>query len=255
MYFLYVDEAGDVGLTNSPTRYFVLSGVVFHELRWSAHLDRLVQLRTRLRISTSLKLREEVHAGHMISKPGKLGRIAKHVRLRIIRDVADELVSMGDVTIINVAVDKAGKAPGYDVFQMAWKALLQRFENTLTWHNFAGPRNADDMGIVIPDYTHTARLRALIRTMRRYNPVSHQPHYGPGYRDLRIRYIVEDPNFRNSKDSYFVQLADVASFLLYQYLEPNRFMRKKGARGYLLRLEPILCKVCNHKDPLGIVRL
>ena len=34
MYLMYVDESGDVGMVNSPSRYFVLVGLVLHELRW-----------------------------------------------------------------------------------------------------------------------------------------------------------------------------------------------------------------------------
>ena len=46
MYFLYADESGDVGLNNSPTNYFCLSGFVVHELRWHETLEldfRVVQ--------------------------------------------------------------------------------------------------------------------------------------------------------------------------------------------------------------------
>ncbi|SDF02686.1 DUF3800 domain-containing protein [Sporolituus thermophilus] len=32
MYFLYVDESGDTGIVDSPTRYYVLAGLVVHEL-------------------------------------------------------------------------------------------------------------------------------------------------------------------------------------------------------------------------------
>ena len=34
MFLMYVDESGDCGLQNSPTRYLVLTGLVIHELRW-----------------------------------------------------------------------------------------------------------------------------------------------------------------------------------------------------------------------------
>lgn len=46
MYLMYVDESGDPGLTSSPTRYFVLSGIVIHELRWAICLDQLNQFPT-----------------------------------------------------------------------------------------------------------------------------------------------------------------------------------------------------------------
>ena len=43
MYLMYVDESGDIGLVNSPTRYFVLVGLVLHELRWQQTREALVQ--------------------------------------------------------------------------------------------------------------------------------------------------------------------------------------------------------------------
>jgi hypothetical protein len=44
---MYVDESGDSGLDNSPTRYFVLTGLVIHELRWRAYLEQMVNFRQR----------------------------------------------------------------------------------------------------------------------------------------------------------------------------------------------------------------
>jgi hypothetical protein len=50
------------GLVNSPTRYFVLTGLVVHELRWRTYLDRLVAFRRQIRQEYGLRLREELHA-------------------------------------------------------------------------------------------------------------------------------------------------------------------------------------------------
>ena len=63
MFLMYVDESGDSGLVNSPTRYFVLTGLVVHELRWHDALNSLVNFRQRMRGKFGLKLREEIHAG------------------------------------------------------------------------------------------------------------------------------------------------------------------------------------------------
>ena len=46
---MYVDESGDCGLTNSPTRYFVLTRLVVHELRWRQCLDQFADFRRRMR--------------------------------------------------------------------------------------------------------------------------------------------------------------------------------------------------------------
>jgi len=44
---MYTDESGDTGLPSdgSPARYFCLSGVVVHELRWKEVLESLMNFR------------------------------------------------------------------------------------------------------------------------------------------------------------------------------------------------------------------
>lgn len=252
---MYVDESGDPGMTNSPTRYFALSGLVIHELRWKSYLDELVTFRRDLKQRFGLKLREEIHAGAMLTRPGGLNRIPKHQRLEIIRRFADQLASMPELNVVNVLVDKQGKHPNYEPFERAWEALIQRFENTISHRNFPGTRNTDDMGMLFPDRTDEKKLRLLMRRMRAYNPVTNQPQHGPGYRNLVLRRIIEDANHRDSQDSYWIQAADLCAFLLYQHQVPSAYMRRKSGQNYLFRLNPILCTQAATRDPHGIVRL
>jgi hypothetical protein len=141
MYLMYADESGDSGLVGTPTRYFVLTGLVVHESSWHEMLDRLVAFRKRARAKFGLLLAEEMHAGRMLSRPGQsiADRISKNDRLTLIREQIDTLSRMDFVSIINVRVDKKGKPPTYDPFLRAWEALIQRFENTLGYGNFPGP--------------------------------------------------------------------------------------------------------------------
>lgn len=162
---------------------------------------------------------------------------------------------MPDINIINVLVDKQGKAMDYDAFESAWQVLIQRFENTMSHRNFPGPVNPDERGMILPDNTDDKKLVALLRRMRQYNPVPNQARFGGGYRNLTLSTIVEDPSFRDSEFSYFIQAADVAPYLLFQREAPNAYMRKKGGRAYFKRLDPVLCKVAATVDPEGIVRL
>jgi hypothetical protein len=252
---MYVDESGDVGVVNSPTRYFTLSGIVFHELRWDGYLDQIIDFRRRLRNKFGLKLREEFHAGNMIRNPKELIRIPRHKRLAMIRMYADELATMKDINIINIVTDKSGKPAGYPVFENTWKALIQRFENTIASRNFPGPRNADEKAMIFPDNTDNKLLTQIMRKLRYYNPVPNKTTYGSGYRNLKIQYVIEDGNFRDSRDSYFIQSADLAAYLLYQYHNPCSYIKKKGANNYFKRLDPVLCKVASTKDPFGIVHL
>ena len=255
MYLMYVDESGDCGLVNSPTRYFVLTGLIVHELRWQYFLDELINFRRGLRQKFDFRLREEFHSSAFITRPGKMVRIKRNDRLSMIRSYADKLSSMTDISIINVVIDKQGKPEDYDVFEMAWKTLIQRFENTISRHNFPGPAYADERGLIICDHTDDKKLMRLLRKMRHYNPVPNIPYFGTGYRNLPISYIIEDPNFRESDHSYFIQSVDMAAYLLYQHLSPNTYMRKKAGRNYFHRLRPILCLQASTTDPDGIVRI
>lgn len=253
MFMMYVDESGDPGLMNSPTRYYVLTGLVLHELRWRAVLDQIVEFRRQTRDTYGLKLREELHAARMINNPGALVRIPRHHRLAILRDFADTLASIPDINILNVVVDKQGKSLSYGVFENAWKVLIQRFEDTIAHRNFRGPLNPDDRAMIFPDNTDNRRLQLLLRKLRQYNPI---PNKGAtGYRNQPMVQMIEDPVFRDSEHSYYIQAADLAAFLLYQELAPNAYMRKKSGHNYFNRLAPVLCTVASSRDPRGIVRL
>jgi hypothetical protein len=255
MYLMYVDESGDIGLVNSPTRHFVLCGIVLHELRWRPYLDELINFRRAIKTSFGLKLREEIHASALISKPGELARIPKHQRLEILRRKADKLASMPDLNLISVVVDKHGKPPNYDVFEKAWQALIQRFENTISHANFPGPKNPDERGMLFPDRTDDKKLIRVLRRMRNYNPIPNQPTFAPGYRNWSLQYVIEDANLRDSAQSLFVQAVDVCAFLLYQQFSPCAYFRKKSGQNYFNRLHPICCRVASTANPIGIVIL
>lgn len=251
MYFLYVDESGDSGIEGSPTRYFVLSGLVVHELKWGETLDAIIDFRKHIRARYGLKLREEIHSAAFIHKPKKVRRIAKSLRLRILKETIDFQAALPDINIINIVVDKNGKANNVDVFKAAWRTLIQRFDNTISYRNFPGPQNPQDYGLLVVDKTDEKKLRNLTREMRRYNPI---PNIGGvGYRQIPIQKLAEDAVHRDSLHSYFIQLSDVNAFFLLQKFACCRFVRRKGARNYFKRLDPVLCKVASRSDPWGIV--
>jgi hypothetical protein len=251
MYFLYVDESGDTGLNGSPTKYFCLSGLVFHELRWHETLEAVINFRRQLKADYGLKLREELHAAHYIHKPASLSRIPKSIRLRLLRDVLDFQSTLPDISVLNVVVDKTSKAPTDDIFEIAWTTLIQRFHNTISHKNFTGPQNPDDRGMLIVDQTDEIKLRNLSRKMRRYNPIPSM--YGGSALAIPITTLVEDAVHRNSQHSYFIQLADVNAYFLFQKYQCCSYVKRKGARNYFSRLAPVLCTVASRTHSEGIV--
>ncbi|MBL1278490.1 MAG: DUF3800 domain-containing protein [Ectothiorhodospiraceae bacterium] len=117
--------------------------------------------------------------------------------------------------------------------------------------NFPGPQNPDDRGLLIVDQTDKFKPRNLSRKMRRYNPIPSM--FGNSTLPSPITTLVEDAVHRNSQHSYFIQLADVNAYFLFQSQQPCAYVKNKGARNYFRRLGPALCTVASRNHPGGIV--
>jgi len=252
---MYIDESGDPGISpSSPTRYFLLSSIVFHELRWRGLLESLVEFRRHLKRTKGLKLREEIHATDFINSPGELKRIKRNDRVDILKQCIDWTASNTDISVTTVCIDKRKRKLQDDVYEYAWKLLLQRFENTIRYKNFPGPSNADDRGMIFPDNTDGGKLTSLLRKLRHYNPIPDKGtgQYG-GFRNVSLRYIIEDPVLKDSRNSFFTQLTDVIAYMGRQMYEPNVYMKKKGGHRFYQRLSPVLNKAASNKNKWGIV--
>ncbi len=247
---MYVDESGDTGLTNSPTDYFALSGLVVHERCWRSLMDALLAFKRTMRDVHHLPLRAEIHASEFINSAAY--GLKRYVRLAILRNALDELAKIPEISITNVIVNKTTKAPEYDVFENAWRALFQRFENTMMFGNFPGGHR-NDFGTVFTDATGGPRLVRLMRRMNVYNPVPNLG--GGGFRMLPITRIIEDPHAKDSGEALAIQMADVCAYFLHQRFKPNSYIRRQGAARYFDRLVPVLNRKASHMSPLGIVEL
>jgi hypothetical protein len=257
MYFIYIDESGDTGLKNSPGNYFVLTGLVIHETKWKSILDDLIVFRQNLRATYGLKLREEIHSSQFVQDGHPLAGVGRNVKIYILRQCLDWLAARTDVHVITVAIHKQGKPQGYNVFENAWQALIQRFENTIQHQNFPGGF-ANQRGMIMPDNTDVKKLTGLLRKMRRFNAVPSQQQYnqnGSGYRNLMLQYIIEDPFYKDSAASLITQMVDVVAYFARQHFEPNNRVKKFGARNYYARLAPIINKRVGGIAPLYIKML
>ncbi len=252
MYIMYVDESGDTGLVNSPTRYFGLSGIVVHESQWRLFINQLIAHRRVLKQVYGLPIRGEIHASVFVNKSA-FG-LKRHVRLAILRNTLDELAKMPFISITNVIVNKANKAPDYDVFEHAWLTLFQRFENTLKYGNFPQGRRLD-CGLVVTDATAGHKLTRLVRRMAVHNPIPNDQRFNGGFRNLPIERIIEDPHGKNSAETLPIQMADVTAYFLAQRYAPNSFIRRQRAQRYFDRLGRVLNTHATRFNPLGIVEL
>lgn len=251
MYLMYVDESGDPGPAGTP--YFVLSSLVVHDSQWRNFANYMLAFRKTLRATYRLPIRAEIHAKDYIRSP-PIPNMPTRDRIAILGDFLDEIARQPYVSITNVLVGKAGKPAGYDVFDVAWRTLFQRFENTLLAGNFPGGHQ-NDFGLVFTDATSGKKLAKIMRRMNVHNPIPNQPHYGPGYRNMPITRVIEDPHSKDSKDSYFIQAVDVCAYFVTQKYAPNRAIQRHNASQYITKLTPVLNLAARPRHPLGIVEL
>jgi len=255
VYLMYVDESGDTGLDGSPTDHFVLTGFVVHEADWLDYLERLVAFRRRMGAAFGLPLRAELHSSHLLTRPGALVRIAKNDRLTIIRASTNEIAQLAHARCLCVHVDKTTKDPGHNVVERAWRVLIQGFSNALACGDSPRGAGVEDKGMIFPDDTDRAKLKRLLGRMRRFNPIPNEVRFGAGCRDMPVDRIIEYPSFRDSAESYFIQVADLVAFLLYQEITPSAYRRKTGGQSYFRRLAPLLLRQASSSEPRGMVRL
>jgi hypothetical protein len=138
---MYVDESGNPGILGSKTDHYILTGLVIHELSWRKTLDDLVEFRRAIRKDYGWKVREEIHAQEMINGRVSTNKgIARNSRFIILRKCLDWIASRPDLGIITVVVEKQGFQQAKEVFKAGWSYLIQRFENTIQYKNFAGAK-------------------------------------------------------------------------------------------------------------------
>ena len=261
MFLMYVDECGDSGMGVGSSDYFILSGLVVHESMWTQLLTGIADELSGLKIKHGMENRAELHAKGMLGRSEKVyASMPKVSRLMMFRDVLKYEGTLTDrIRIINVVVDKRGKAFGYDAFGHAWDALINRFENTIQYNNFPiiAPSTTPacpEHGMIIVDQTDEKKLRELTRHMRHNNLIP--SCIVPGsYTRHNLQWVIEDPMHKDSQHTLPIQLCDANAYFLRQMLAPNSTIRKHKAQNYFYSLEPVLLKEAAKRDPLGIVRL
>lgn len=106
-----------------------------------------------------------------------------------------------------VLVDKRLE-PVADPYDVAWEGMLQRLARTST--------KEEVPFMVIHDDGENDRVRAWVRRARRHLTAGRA--FGPGGTRNPARLLVDDPVSRNSRQSYFVQLADLVPYAAFRDL-------------------------------------
>ena len=121
-----------------------------------------------------------------------------------------ELLASLDLKIINVVINKDNiDALEYNVLDRALTYNIQRIENDL---------KSTDPAHRFLLITDEGRLSKMVKTTRKIQKINFIPSkYNNGSYRNEIEKMIEDPLPKKSSESFFIQLADMVSYVVFLY--------------------------------------
>lgn len=237
MHICYIDDSGDNNVR-------VFSALAVPVDVWSNVLNQFHEYRRRLKKDEGIYVRVEFHATEFVSGRGRIAPIdiPKGARCRIFEETLVEITKLSGVHLFNAAAPKSEES-------RIFERMLNRINRTMmAW---------DSKCILVSD--EGKDYTKLLRRMRVHNPIPSQfkiwPDGSPN-RNIPLDRIIEDIFFRDSRRSYFIQIADFCAYALLRSENPLLSKSKYGLDKSFNLLTPICLPQCFGKDPrkLGIIR-
>jgi hypothetical protein len=276
--YFYVDES-------YTQEKFCLSALSVRHSDWHQCFNAVKDHRKALKDSHGIFIRKEIHARELVTGRGNIAEkiISKGERVRVFYGLLRLIANLPTIWLFNVVLDSAGRR---DVELDAWERLLNRIERTTkryedqeqTLRNKLISQVSDKLrepmpeeletrilpylprSMIISDEGRERELTAIFRKMNVFNPIP-SAYGGWGAtrdrsRNIPLGRIIEDPVFKKSHQSFFIQLADCVSFaLLKREVPPTAHVQKyKLNEAFDACLAKACFKAASPKDPLGIVR-
>ncbi len=259
MYLAYYDEAGDDGYPKFSSPIFVLTSCYFHYLHWKNGYDALHQLRRLLKDDFGFPVKTEMHTKQFVMNKNPYAKLnlSDEKRLEVMDKFCDFIAQL-NLRIVNTVIVKPRiRKQDYPVLDTAFKYSIQRIENDLD-----PLRNPDNKFLIITDPGRVGKMRLTSRRIQRINFIPSK--YGPASYRKEISALIEDPLPKDSKESYYIQLSDLVSYVVYLYSIlktasgklPNRLPPKVDAEkveDWMERLKPCFNLQAAPSDPYGIV--
>jgi hypothetical protein len=212
---VYIDESGDSGLKEESSKTYTLGCVMVEASNWSSALNILKNHRRGLKSSFGIQLRREVKSNYLMRGSGDLTsfNLSPSQRSWIFRSYMRMIARQEYMVCFSVVVHKDGLQSNSEVVEKAWTALLQRLERT---SQTLGQRPV----LII----HDSGDNDLIRRILRWSRVQLSAGQMYGNHNFRVPFetLIEDAIPRDSRDSYFVQLADIVAYTAFRRIYPGK---------------------------------
>jgi uncharacterized protein DUF3800 len=213
VHLAYLDASGDSGRGGSQT--YALGVVLIDADLWPSAFDDLIDYRRFLRRQFKVPVRAEIKAKYLINNKGPFLplKLSESARFAIYRGLMRLQPKIGAQTFAVVIRKKDGwkRDADMDPFEKAWDWALQRLERFTTKGN-TGLLIFNDEG---DDQTW---IKRRVRMWRRAGHAGSA--FGPGVLQRPARLFIDDATPRDSQQSYFIQLADLAAYAAFRKVVP-----------------------------------
>jgi len=237
MHLVYVDDSADECA-------HVFSALAIPAEQWRTCFEQVRHCRRGLRASDGIFLHKEIHAWKFVSGRGQVADriVTKSRRCAVYREMLGLTASLPGARLLNTVF-----AAGQDE---------EAFACLLTHLNLAA-EHWDSHVLLFCDEGKEGRYTRLARQMgvHGYAPSGDSNWAGRGGRFVApVTGIVEDPVFKDSKRSYFIQLADCCAYALLRRERPLASKTAYGLTDAFALLSPILAREATDRDPEGVLR-
>jgi len=238
MHLIYIDGSGDEQLC-------IFSCLALPIDQWHAAFRQVREFRRELRRAYGIYVYKELHAWKFVSGRGRPSDriVTKGQRAAIFRQALEVMTRLPGARLFNAIFPRKQD-------EKAFEWTLNRINRTLrAWGSYA---------ILICDEGKEIAYTKLVRRMYVYNPIPSRAGVwrdtGQSWKNIPLDRVVEDPFFKDSAQSYFVQLVDFSAYALLRRERPIPSKTKYGLDTAFDILSPILVREARPRDPKGIIR-
>jgi len=239
MHVIYIDDSGDSLLS-------VFSALAIPVREWHLAFQKVRDFRRSLKKLYGIYVYKELHAWKFVSGRGRPSPniVTKSQRVRIFNEALELVAQLPGARSFNAVAARNQE-------ERCFEWMLNRINRTLvSW---------DSHAILISDAGKETTYTRMVRRMYVFNPIPSRfgvwQETGTSWKNIPLERIVEDPFFKDSSQSYFVQLVDFCAYALLRRENPIPSKARYGLDKSFNLLSPILVTEATRKDPEGIIRI
>lgn len=199
VFLIYIDESYD-------DTHYAYSAIFVPIEEWNNIFQKVLLWRKGLHQNHGIDVNGEIHSTEFVGGRGQpITNRDKNYRAKLFNSFLEMIEGLPSIKIIN------GITGNKLHHETLFKYIVTRINTNLKYENA--------LGILICDAGNENKLVSMVRSLKKENQIWSAYSYGT-HLSCPLDRIVEDPLFKTSKSSYFIQLADMVAFSLLRNEKP-----------------------------------